>query len=79
MQRLVPNPPGICPADHLWSTAECAAYLGCKPKTLENDRSKGTRESPPFVKVGRLVRYYPPAVFAWVESRLRHSTSEVSQ
>jgi excisionase family DNA binding protein len=63
--------------DHLWSTDECAAYLGCEPKTLENWRSSG-KGGLPFIRLGRLIRYYPPAVVAWIETRLVTGTSEAS-
>lgn len=48
--------------------------LNCETKTLQAWRSRGG--GPPFVKVGRLVRYRPQDVEAWIESRRVASTSE---
>jgi hypothetical protein len=51
-----------------------AWQLNCEIKTLEAWRSRG--EGPVFVKIGRLVRYAPADVLAWIESRRVKSTSE---
>jgi excisionase family DNA binding protein len=51
-----------------------AKQLKCDVKTLQAWRSRGG--GPPFVKVGRLVRYRAEDVKAWVESRRKRSTSE---
>jgi hypothetical protein len=53
-----------------------AARIGLAPKTLANQRSRG--DGPPFLKVGRLVRYDPELTDAWLAERVRTSTSEVS-
>ncbi|MXO74854.1 DNA-binding protein [Altererythrobacter aerius] len=53
-----------------------AARIGLAPKTLANQRCRG--DGPPFLKVGRLVRYDPALTDAWLSARIRHSTSEVA-
>jgi predicted DNA-binding transcriptional regulator AlpA len=42
--------------------------------TLQKDRVRGT--GPPFVKIGRLVRYRPSDVHEWLAERVRRSTSD---
>jgi excisionase family DNA binding protein len=51
-----------------------AEQLGVRSKTLEAWRSRGG--GPPFVRVGRLVRYRSSAVESWIRSRERRSTSD---
>jgi len=53
-----------------------AARIGVAPKTLANQRSRG--DGPPFIKLGRLVRYDPDLTDAWLAERVRVSTSEVA-
>ena len=48
--------------------------LKCETKTLQAWRCRGG--GPPFIRVGRLVRYRPQDVLAWIESRRVASTSE---
>ncbi len=45
----------------------CAGLVGCVVSTLQKWRVRG--DGPPFVKVGRLVRYRPEDVEAWVAMR----------
>ena len=51
-----------------------AKQLNCEVKTLQAWRCRGG--GPPFVRVGRLVRYRPETVREWIESRTVVSTSE---
>ena len=51
-----------------------AKQLHCETKTLQAWRCRGG--GPPFVRVGRLVRYAPEDVKAWIESRRVSSTSQ---
>ncbi len=53
---------------------QVAAYLGCSTAKLERDRWAGT--GIPYIKVGRLVRYRKSDVLAYVNGRLRTSTSQ---
>lgn len=51
-----------------------AARIGVAPKTLANQRCRG--DGPPFLKLGRLVRYDPALTDAWLSDRVRVSTSQ---
>ncbi len=55
---------------------EAAQYLGLKAATLNKWRVYG--EGPPFIKVGRLVRYRRTDLDAYLSDRLVQSTSELS-
>jgi Helix-turn-helix domain len=59
----------------LLSTSEAADALRLSPRTLERLRLVGG--GPVFVKAGRRVLYREPDLAAWIESRVRGSTSEV--
>jgi excisionase family DNA binding protein len=59
---------------HLLTEDQAAAYLGLVPNTLAKWRMRG--EGPPFVRVGRLIRYDRTAIDRWVESQTRSSTSD---
>ena len=61
-------------SDHLLDEAAVAKRLLVKPKALQAWRVRGG--GPAFVRVGRLVRYRPDDVEAWIESRTVRSTSE---
>lgn len=43
-----------------------AAWLQISPRTLSNWRAAGKVGQPPYVKVGRAVRYDLDAIKAWV-------------
>jgi predicted DNA-binding transcriptional regulator AlpA len=53
---------------------EISKIFGRAVPTLQKDRLKGL--GPPFVKIGRLVRYKPSAVRAWLDGHTRQSTSD---
>lgn len=57
----------------LINESSVAIKLGCKVKTLQAWRARGG--GPQFIKVGRLVRYEPEAVQAYIERRRVASTS----
>ncbi len=60
---------------HAYLTPSAAAeYLFVSPNTLANWRVLG--QGPPFVKVGRAVRYRRADLDAFLESCRRASTSE---
>lgn len=59
----------------LVDTVEAASQLGWKPNTLEKLRVRG--EGPPFVKLGRSVRYRVADLESYVAARIVNSTSEV--
>ena len=54
-----------------------AKQLACEVKTLQAWRCRGG--GPPFIRVGRLVRYRPQDVEAWIASRRVSSTSETAK
>lgn len=49
----------------LWDSGETAAYLAVKETHLRDMRLRGEI---PYVKVGRLVRFRPAEVEAWLEA-----------
>jgi hypothetical protein len=61
----------------LQSEEPIAEMLDVEPKTLQAWRHRGG--GPPYIKVGRLVRYDPIAVRRWVEARTVRSTSEMAR
>ena len=58
----------------LWDETQAAAVLKLEPKTLNQWRARKKADQPPYVKVGRLVRYRPSAVAAWITERERSSS-----
>jgi len=61
--------------DTCMRTPEAARYLGISASTLNKTRLTG--DGPPFVKVTpRAVAYRKSDLDAWLEARLRHSTSD---
>lgn len=53
---------------------EAARRLGLSPSTLAKMRVRG--DGPPFVKLGRSVRYDPSDLETYASSQRRRSTSE---
>jgi hypothetical protein len=53
----------------LLETLDVAVELGLSPRTLEGWRRRG--EGPPYLKVGRLVKYRPEDIEAYKAARLR--------
>lgn len=58
----------------LITTKEAAVCLGVQPTTLEIWRSTG-RCGPPFIRIGRAVRYKLADLDAWVAARTVDSRS----
>lgn len=54
-------------------TAAASAYTGLSRSTLEKLRVFGG--GPPYLKLGRAVRYRPADLEAWLVARLTESTS----
>lgn len=54
-----------------------AKRLNCRVKTLQAWRTRGG--GPPFVRVGRLVRYRDEDIRQWIEARIANSTSEATR
>ena len=55
-------------------THQTAERAGISASFLNKARVTG--DGPPFVKIGKAVRYHWPAVEAWLQTRVRRSTSE---
>ena len=49
----------------LWLTEEAAEFARVSTRTLQRKRAEG--EGPPFIRLGRFVRYLPADVRQWVE------------
>jgi predicted DNA-binding transcriptional regulator AlpA len=60
--------------DQLFDQQHAARLLGLSVRTLERHRVAGT--GPQWVRLGRLVKYRPIDLTAWIESNVRASTSE---
>ncbi len=60
--------------ENLLSENEISQIFGRSIPTLQKDRLRGN--GPPFIKIGRLVRYSPSAVQAWLDDQVRRSTSD---
>ena len=48
-------------------------------KTSQRNRSHLTIEIPPWVKQGRLVKWWLPDVLAWIDRRTRYGTGKNDQ
>jgi predicted DNA-binding transcriptional regulator AlpA len=60
--------------DRLLPPPDVARLLDVSERTLEGWRARGG--GPPYTLVGRLVRYSPAEVAAWLAERRRTSTSD---
>jgi excisionase family DNA binding protein len=59
------------------NTEELARRLGVSQRHIEAMRLRG--DGPPFLKLGRSIRYLAKEVDAWASSNLRRSTSDHSR
>lgn len=63
--------------DRLLTVQETASVLGLAVSTLNRARVYGTSDLPPYVKLGKAVRYRLSTVQAFIASRAEnHHTSE---
>jgi len=60
--------------DELMTTEQLAAELSVPPSRLHKARVSGI-DSPPFIKLGRLVRYRRGDIREWIASRERSSST----
>jgi hypothetical protein len=58
----------------LLTAAEAARILKVSTSWLAKARMRG--DGPPYIKVGRAIRYSEPVILQWMKSRQRLSTSE---
>lgn len=64
-------------SNKLLNTKQAAEYLGVSAAFLERDRWAGA--SVPYIKIGtRSIRYRLEDLDAFIESRVRYSTSEAA-
>ena len=59
---------------HLMKTDDVAVLLSCSASWLNKARLNG--DGPPFIRMGRSVRYLEADVRQWIETNRRCSTSE---
>ena len=52
------------------TTEEAELYLRVRPRTLEAMRLRRDPNSPPFVRIGRLVRYPQSLLDKWLENNI---------
>lgn len=57
-----------------YTTEQVSNLIGVQPNTLEIWRHRGI--GPPFVKMGRLVRYKSADLDAWIDRQTRQNTSQ---
>jgi predicted DNA-binding transcriptional regulator AlpA len=62
------------PDEPLWTPRETAQFLRMSTSWLAKSRMDGN--GPPFIPVGRSIRYSKAAVIQWMRMRQRCSTSE---
>lgn len=56
------------------TTPQAAEYVGMSRQWFDIARVKG--DGPPFVKIGRAVRYHRPTLDKWLKARERNHTVE---
>jgi predicted DNA-binding transcriptional regulator AlpA len=62
------------PSDRLLTRAEVFGHFGLTQRFLEVAAVRG--DGPPFIKIGRSVRYQAADLRAWIEARRVNSTSQ---
>jgi len=73
--ELLPEEKSMDTEQKLLTETEVAKLLGLSPRTLQAWRYRGGH-TPPFIKVGRSVRYRRADVLSWLRERQRRSTSD---
>lgn len=58
----------------LWTPDQFAKFAQLTPNQVKKLRSNG--DGPPFIKIGREVRYIPRKVEQWLASRIVESTKD---
>ncbi len=59
----------------LLTTEDVANILGISPATLEKARSTGLGDFPPYIKIGRTVRYLEEVVGQWMKNRIAYRST----
>jgi hypothetical protein len=74
-QKSTPQTPQVASDNEpLWDTGQTAEYTGEAEGTLRNKRVRGN--GPKFVKLGKLVKYRPSDVRAYIAAHVVSCTSE---
>jgi predicted DNA-binding transcriptional regulator AlpA len=68
--------PCISEAEYI-NTADLEALTGVSRSTWAKRRLRG--DTPPYIKLGRSVRYHLPTAKDWLAGRVRHSTSDTGE
>jgi predicted DNA-binding transcriptional regulator AlpA len=55
---------------------ETSKYIGMSTSWLRMARCTGNPDAPPFIKIGRSVRYRLNDLDAWLNSRVKYNTLE---
>jgi predicted DNA-binding transcriptional regulator AlpA len=69
-----PQKPAALPASRLLTSKEAAQFWRVSESFLAKARMTGN--GPPFIKIGRSVRYSEATLLQWMKSQQRLSTSE---
>ena len=59
------------------TSPEAANYVGMSDSWLRQSRMRGNPDAPPYIKIGKAVRYLRADLDAWLE-KLRHVDLEVA-
>lgn len=73
------QPPEPVPGDRLLTVQETASVLGLAVSTLNRGRVYGTSDLPPYVKLGKAVRYRLSTVQAFIASRTENQHTSQQQ
>jgi len=60
--------------ERVLSDRDAAAYIGMSKSWLRHSRINGNTDAPPFVKIGRSVRYLRDDLDQWLEGRRQTAT-----
>ena len=61
----------------LFKDPAAAHYIGMSESWLRQSRMRGNPEAPPYIKIGKAVRYLKADLDAWLQ-KLRHFESDVA-
>jgi predicted DNA-binding transcriptional regulator AlpA len=61
-----------------YTTRDAAHYTGMSESYFRQSRVTGNPDAPPYLKLGRAVRYLRKDLEAWLDARRRRSTSEAA-
>ena len=60
----------------LLTPSQAAEFLKVTQGALSSWRREGTRNAPPFIKVGRIIRYEKSALEQWIKNSTYNSVFE---